>query len=58
MPFERARDQSVEQQKAALLLHPEKVALAELLRRGEPLEVSINFKVCADCHDFFKARLY
>ena len=55
MPFDRARDESIEQQKAALLLHPEKIALADLLRHGsDNLEISINFKVCADCHDFFK----
>ena len=44
--------------------HAEKLAIADLLRRekeagdgdsDEPLELSINFKVCADCHSFFKA---
>jgi len=56
VPFHRARELSVDQQKAALRLHPEKVALAELLRcKSEDLEVSINFKVCSDCHDFMKA---
>ena len=39
------------------------MALADMLKRerertdasGEPLELTINFKVCADCHAFFKA---
>ena len=47
--------------------HAEKLCLADLLRRErdlqdrddaaelQPLELSISFKVCADCHAFFKA---
>ena len=25
------------------------------LRHSEPVELSVNFKMCADCHAFFKA---
>ena len=50
-------DFSEEQQHAALRRHPEKKALAELLRRkvqGD-LSIDVNIKLCADCHEFFKA---
>ena len=48
--------------------HAEKLMLADLLareekqskdtglrvRNSEEIELSVNFKMCADCHDFFK----
>ena len=40
----------------SLKYHAEKKALARLLASGAAeLEMTINFKVCADCHAFFKA---
>ena len=53
VPFDRASE-PVEVQRAQLLRHPEKSALAQLIAVGaDTLEVSINFKACVDCHDFF-----
>ena len=46
--------------------HAEKLMLADLLareekqsqgagrRQSEPIELSVNFKMCVDCHAFFK----
>ena len=46
VPFDRAQGASADQQAAQLRLHPEKLALADLLQRGSAsLEITINFKV-------------
>ena len=55
------RNSSTSQQVNSLRHHAEKKALAELLARGEEgagelaLDVRINFKCCADCHELYKA---
>ena len=50
----------------SLQVHAEKLMLADLLareekqskdaglRHSEQIELSVNFKMCADCHAFFK----
>ena len=66
LPYGFTRSASRPEMVRSLQGHAEKLALADLLRRAkerggpsapdaEPLELSINFKVCADCHGFFKA---
>ena len=66
LPYGFARtNASTSQRRAALLRHPEKLALAELLRREgahggvgsgnsgaelSELSLRINFRLCADCH--------
>jgi hypothetical protein len=43
-------------QRASLLKHAEKKALVAALESGAPaLDVGVNFKMCADCHGFYKA---
>ena len=54
------RNSSTSQQVNSLRHHAEKKALAELLARGQgaseiALDVRINFKCCADCHELYKA---
>ena len=63
VPLDRVKD-SVEKQEMSLRNHPEKKALADLLCKqrdrglafdeGGDLEIAINFRVCTDCHAFFK----
>ena len=39
---------------ADLLAREEKQSLDGVLRHSEQVELSVNFKMCADCHAFFK----
>lgn len=56
LPFSFRRNSTAAQQRNSLKHHAEKKALADLLARGEDrLEIGVNFRVCADCHAFFKA---
>jgi hypothetical protein len=55
LPYAFLRNSTKAQQVNSLLHHAEKKALADLLARGsECLEIRINFKCCADCHELFK----
>ena len=65
LPVEFQASSSQKSQEVSLSNHAEKKALAQLLidekKNGNknapsfaPLSVEINFKMCADCHDFFK----
>ena len=40
---------------ADLLAREEKQSKDTGLRHSEQMELSVNFKMCADCHAFFKA---
>ena len=70
LPLDFQDTASRDAMETSLVHHGEKKALAALLRaeedsdsepsrnerdRGGPLAVDINFKMCADCHAFFKA---
>ena len=64
LPYAFTRRANRPEMVRSLQAHAEKLALADLLRReqeeggdeaGHTLELSINFKVCEDCHAFFKA---
>ena len=56
VPWKRAKEMTVGEQRMALRNHPEKKAFADLLDSGAPsLEIKINFNICVDCHEFFKA---
>ena len=64
VPFEQARRHGEDEQRDTLWMHPEKKALAELLKataasdgaaRTAELVVHVNFKPCADCHEWYKA---
>ena len=39
---------------ADLLAREEKQSKDTVLNHSEQIEVSVNFKICADCHAFFK----
>ena len=61
LPVDFQKTAPIAAQEASLLQHAEKKALAALLDDPDaggsagPLLVEINFKMCADCHAFFKA---
>ena len=53
LPYAFVQRATEAEQVESLKYHAEKKALAALLARGAPdLELSINFKVCADCQHF------
>ena len=55
LPVAFLRNSTTSQQVNSLRHHAEKKALADLLARGEGrLDIRINFKCCADCHELFK----
>ena len=55
LPVAFLRNSTTSQQVNSLRHHAEKKALADLLARGEQrLDIRINFKCCADCHELFK----
>ena len=55
LPWAFVQSSTLAQQESSLQLHAEKKALAVLLSHSEAeLSVTINFNVCANCHDFFK----
>jgi hypothetical protein len=61
LPFGFTAISSERHQTSSLRTHAEKRALAELIRKPNAvLEMTINFKMCADCHKFMKSasRVY
>ena len=56
LPFGMRRNSTRAQQVNSLRHHAEKKAIADMLLRGaDELELSINTRVCLDCHEFLKA---
>jgi pentatricopeptide repeat protein len=56
LPHDFVRRSSLKEQEASLRKHAEKRAIAELVATGaDRLAAKINFHVCVDCHEFFKA---
>ena len=58
LPYGFAHDKAItaKQKDAALLRHPEKQAMAWLIhQRSAVLEIDVNFKLCEDCHEWFKS---
>ena len=61
LPFGFTAISSERHQTSSLRTHAEKRALAELIRKPNAvLEMTINFKMCADCQKFMKSasRVY
>ena len=53
LPLDFVRRASVDEQVRSLKFHAEKKALVSLMLSDEPLlAMSVNIKVCADCHSF------
>ena len=56
LPFDFVQRSTRAQQASSLRLHAEKKMLADLLISGaDELSLTINIKVCADCHAFLKS---
>ena len=59
LPYDFVRSSSRKQQEASLRKHAEKRALAKLAAASAgssaTLSLSINFHMCVDCHEYFKA---
>jgi pentatricopeptide repeat protein len=55
LPVAFLRNSTTSQQVNSLRHHAEKKALGDLIARGgQRLDIRINFKCCADCHELFK----
>ena len=55
LPDSFLRNSTRRQQVNSLVHHAEKKALAAVLPTASEPDIRINFRMCADCHAFFKA---